>query len=1479
MDGAERRILPPVFGFKGTPSYICWQEAWRLCFLVFLCCVCAPSLSPSYIPFFPCLLLRSSACLSASVSFSPCFAPCSLPYSLSPALYPACKSHLSVPPRPSSHCLAPCPVFSHSCPPLILYGQPCRKSLSAFAGVPNERGFLHGPLFPTQPRRTGLATLFSAAAGSRNTTCMESNSTESRELTFRTKSGRSASTAAFANCPRFLQLSGFPEKLRLPKTHRCTYSSVRVQKLWLRSTGHCRFAFPPSRHFSFVPLFSVGTQRWSCENFFSFLSRCSVTGHSTSLNSSLRDFECAAPLFPLADASSSCLPSTHPFYLLHSFSHQGDHHASRSKTSLFRGRERRSSLYRDLFLRRSREQQENICGLARRGGEARLPELTRATGATLFEATPESQCPAGTVAVKIHKNNIPQHDECEDKGQEKIEDKERGEPEEDEDAEEHSPERKAAPDGGDGEEECWQRYPEVKNRVQDFLRKLRYDAALATVIANYGPGSSTGASSAVSLLPSSPSSRSSLSSCDIFSLSDGFLHSCPSLSDRRRQAAAQLFNSVLQNCAFYATLPLVTKTFCFHLPSPLVEDVVQELRESRQERRGVGQGEEVAEREPDDSAIYAVESGRRFGPEDATGVSVLRDAEGGTRVPGHGREVDRKEERNSGVHSPQRDYQQKGVHKAKKFYSGRECGSLEETREADGGGSDSRAPRSEVYGHADSIQYNAGHNVPTNAGKPLFLVLVEAFDRFTQILDSDRWLLSREYDKLLSFWRRRKDGNRELHRGSEGAAEEEQTTMHESDIREHPNPHLSSLRKRSSNSLRVSQQSKRVESNHLSEELEGELSSLDLSADRANRRELATCLLKYLMENPSLFDTAPPPSSSSSRLEETQTMEDTNTKGDISCSPPSSSLRRASGEEKREEDLLSFFPFLEDAAEARAGQLGRELKKRRLRRCCELLEEAARPCNLDMPAIETRKEKREERVESEESICGDKVRRPGEEGQEVPHKRCEETEEDKETNDAFSGREEEQVEELKQRKINSSPLPTLHMFANDSETPKGTRRREALEVQLGVSSSGLNFPGDSRTHVTLLGAALAAGHAEEARRQLQLIDEKTVFLDFPALCEETGEIGEASRWIQVFQPSFLRRLQAAGFIPLKRPVSCSGTERPGIHESTQRLTRLKDKSDGEEGGPRAREVSEEWNVKRKQEHKGHLKVLFAAFLEAAHQAERCPRDKHRHGAALFRIKKPGEYTGALGSSSFSTSSPLSPLTFPSSFLASSSAGLRSYESPFVRFFSALRGSEVLSGGRNFVLHREKKKSEKKKTLRRRAGESGGEHVQEAGNGDIALSDAGLASLRSGQPKEWETTRQRNSKVETGDAEREETKGKEQTKKKNYLVVHAEVDCLSQVPPDAAQGAAVCIVELDATGLGYEASHPCPMCLQALQKRGISRAFFTTPLGLKALTIRIDDRVAARPTPAPLAFVEEVLAARKDAKREENMAYRNIHNRS
>ncbi|KFG36840.1 hypothetical protein TGDOM2_315420B, partial [Toxoplasma gondii GAB2-2007-GAL-DOM2] len=34
-----------------------------------------------------------------------------------------------------------------------------------------------------------------------------------------------------------------------------------------------------------------------------------------------------------------------------------------------------------------------------------------------------------------------------------------------------------------------------------------------------------------------------------------------------------------------------------------------------------------------------------------------------------------------------------------------------------------------------------------------------------------------------------------------------------------------------------------------------------------------------------------------------------------------------------------------------------------------------------------------------------------------------------------------------------------------------------------------------------------------------------------------------------------------------------------------------------------------------------------------------------------------------------------------------------------------------------------------------------------------------------------------------------------------------------------------------------------------------------------------------PTPAPLAFVEEVLAARKNAKREENMAYRNLQSRS
>ncbi|KFG66313.1 hypothetical protein TGRUB_315420 [Toxoplasma gondii RUB] len=1478
MDGAERRFLFPFFGFKGTPSYIGWQEAWRLCFLAFLCCVCASSLSPSYIPFFPCLLLRSSACLSASASFSPCFAPSSLPYSLSPALYLACPSHLTASPRPFFHCLAPCSVFSHNCPPLILCGQPCRKDLSAFAGVPNERGFLHGPLFPTQPRRIGLATLFSAAAGSRNTTCMESYSTESRELTFRTKLRRFASTGAFANCPRFLQLSGFPEKLRLPMTHRCTYRSARVQKLWLRSTRCYNFAFPPSRHFSFVPLFSVGTQRWPCENFFSFLPRCSVTEPSTSLNSSLRDSDCAAPLFPLADASSSCLPSTHPFYLLHSFSHQGDHHASHSKTSLFRGGERRSPFYRDLFLIRSRDQQENICGLTRRGGEANIPGLTRATEATLFEATPESQCHAGSAAVKIQTNNIPQQDECEDKGQEKVEDKEDGEPEEDEDAEKHSPERKTAPDGGDGEDECWQRYPEVKNRVQDFLRKLRYDAALATIIANYGAGSSPGASSAVSLLPSSPS-RSSLSSSDIFSLSDGFLQSCPSVSDRRRQAAAQLFNRVLQNCAFYATLPLVAKTFCLYLPSPLVEDVVQELRETRQEKRGVGQGKEMAESEPDDSATYAVEGGRIFGPKYATGVSVLRNAEGGTKVPGQGREVDRKEERNSGGHSLQRDYQQKGVNTAKKFCSGRKYGALEGTREADGIGSDSRAPRSEMYGHADSRQYNASDKVPTNARKPLFLVLVEAFDRFTQILDSDRWLLSPEYDKLLSFWRRGKDGNMELHRGSEGAAEEDQTTMHESDTREHPNPHLSSLRKRSSKSLRVSEQSKRVESNRLNEKFEGELPPLDLSADRANRRELTTCLLKYLMENPSPFDTAPPPSSPS-RLEETQIMEDTKTKGDISCSSPSSSLRRASGEEQREEDLLSFFPFLEDAAEARAGQLGRELKKRRLRRCCELLEEAARPCNLKREAIETRNTRREERVESEESICGDRVRKPGEEGREVRHKRCEETEKGREMNDAFSGSSEEEcVEELKQRKIISSPLSTLHMFANDSETPKGTRRREALEVQLGISSSGLNFSGDSRTHVTLLGAALAAGHAEEARRQLQLIDKKTIFLDFPAHSEETGEIGEASRWIQVFQPSFLRRLQAAGFIPLKHPVSCSGTERPGIYESTKRPTRLKDKSDGDEGRPLAREVSEGWNVKRKQEHNGHLKVLFAAFLEAAHQAERCPRNKHRHGAALFRVKKPGEYTGALGSSSFSTSSPLSPLMSPSSSLASSSAVLHSSEYPFFRFFSALRGSEVLSGGRNFVLHREKKKSEGKKTLRRRAGASGGEHAQEAGNGDIALRDAELDPLRSGQKEEWETTRQRNSTVEIGDVERGETKGKGQTKTINSLVVHAEVDCLSQVPPDAAHGAAVCIVELDATGLGYEASHPCPMCLQALQKRRISRAFFTTPLGLRALSIRINDRVAVRPTPAPLAFVEEVLAARKNAKREENMAYRNLQSRS
>ncbi|CBZ55389.1 conserved hypothetical protein [Neospora caninum Liverpool] len=989
-----------------------------------------------------------------------------------------------------------------------------------------------------------------------------------------------------------------------------------------------------------------------------------------------------------------------------------------------------------------------------------------------------------------------------------------------EETKEQSPERSNAPDGGDGET-CWQRYPEVKNRVQGFLRKLRYDAALATIVANYGPCSLPSSSSAPSPLPSTPS-HASLSSCEFFSLSDGSLQSCASLADRRRQATAQLFNRVIQTCAFHATLPILVKTFCFFLPSPLVQDAVQELRESRQETRGSRTGEQ-SEREQGNLASSAVEDAKRARPENASGV-VLRDGEGGTVKVAWQNEQGKQAQCSGKDHSFQFKDRKSETNGSRQPRPGKEpvTGAPEVTGGGNGGCRDSGVSRSEVYGHpTDEREKAIGRQVSACGRNPVFFrALVKAFDHFTRILDSDRWLLSPEYENLLAFWRRQREGAGDRTRGCAGSAKKDLATVHEQDFRKRPSPRVSSFQPISSWSLADSQQTERVGNNFLNGEIDEGLPALELSVDRANRRELATSLLKFLMEAP-LSAAVPPPASSSSGIEESQIVEGASN-DDLSRSS-SAPVRPSSGDgleekgtkEKAQTDLLSLFPFLEDAAEVRAGQFGRELKKRRLRRCWELLDEAGRLCRLEVDVTETEKSTREEQVDDEEASGGDKVRKEGEAEREERDKRRGEVEKDKNTNAPSPSRENDRFAQPKQGKPNLTLPLAFRAFANDAETPKATPRHEALAAQRCVSSSGLGFQGDSRTHVLLLGAAIAAGQVEEARRQLKLIEEKAYFLEFPALSEENGEYCGASKWIQVFQPSFLRRLQAARLLPLDAPASSVVKEMPSVPASAEKPRELGGARDGgEDDLPSARESSEERNLKKRESKDERLlEVLFAAFLEATHQAERCPRDKHRHGAALFRIGKPDDKTATLGSSLLSTPSPCPAGASPSP-LASSACAVPSSEFRHFSFSPTCRGSRVLCGGRNFVLHREKKKSsEGKETRRRRAGESGGQQMRQDDSGDA-----------SGKV---ERAGQQNRGVESGETETGGKKSKERAKKKlESLVVHAEVDCLSQLPPEATQGVAVCIVELDSPGLG--------------------------------------------PTPAPLAFVEEILAARKDNKKEDTM---------
>ncbi|PFH33703.1 hypothetical protein BESB_079190 [Besnoitia besnoiti] len=1077
-------------------------------------------------------------------------------------------------------------------------------------------------------------------------------------------------------------------------------------------------------------------------------------------------------------------------------------------------------------------------------------------------------------------------------------------------------------------EDSWQRYPEVKNRVQGLSRALRYDAALSTIAANYGSCTSAPSSPAAFPHASSPAPSSAFPP-----LSDGSLQSCASLAERRRQAAAQLFNRVVQSCAFYATLPVLAKTFCLLLPASLVVDAVHELRQAERLRRHT-------------DAVLHSES-----PEEVLGEarSLSSDATRGD-APRDGEAEGRRRGRIHTAQAPPREGTEK-----------EEGGNPEATekdklllREGLGNSGDSRrlalagerggddlgtAEKANHVGAPSEVDVGltfqatergdgqeAGRGAPAAAQMPLFVALVEAFDTFSQVLDTDRWLLSPAYEHLLAFWRRTKlTASEGVQQGQCVGEEKREDGSYNAPL---TRAETSSLASTSPSSTPASQSAVGAAAEKHARVYEKARSPCsDKDTERANRRELVSALLRVLMQGDvAIAENASLSPAFAQQVAEGRSPRARRGKGDCYAARPAASPSpaneprqgsvseaheehetRAGGESER---LAPLFEFLEDAAEARAGHVGKELKRRRLERCQELLEHAARPCDIPLvPRYEATTGMRQEITQpprEEPTACsgGAGIVEGGEAAETGKKAHGEHAFESKKDTGACPSTDAGASCFLPLGEAELRlPFPiSLPLCVSNGPRDERTGLLASRGGEATLLAGGLGFFGDSHTHVLLLGASLAAGNIGEARRQLSLLETKTSFLEFPPL-SQGGNDCQISKWLQILQPTFVRRLEAAGLLHAE-PRSGRG-DRPAGARQTAAAPHRELARETQGGG-----AQEATGLPRSSEDEREaLRVLLAAFVEATDQAERCPRDKHRHGAALFRagtVDKAGasdsaslHASGAASRCSSSCSSLSAAASRVFSGLSSSAARVASAANPCAslspspsaqlaspvsasKFPSCVVSfaspeSKVLCGGRNFVLRRETKKKGSRQSESRRGSRGEGEENpperQTRRTDCMPASEDRGAPRRPSDPLEPEGEPKREGSASATSAKETESDGKaskqkrdqkeEQQKQIDFLVIHAEVDCLSQVPPEAAQGAAVCIVELDPAGLGYEAAHPCPMCLQALQSRGVSRAFFTTPFGIRGSSIRLDETSARRSTPAPLAFAEEVLAARRE----------------
>ncbi|PHJ18961.1 hypothetical protein CSUI_007222, partial [Cystoisospora suis] len=1175
------------------------------------------------------------------------------------------------------------------------------------------------------------------------------------------------------------------------------------------------------------------------------------------------------------------------------------------------------------------------------------------------------------------------------------------------------------------DKEGWDRYPEVKNLVQEQLKHLRFDAALSTIAASYGPWSSYRVSSPRndspslrSCLPSSPSffsdslpapsrpyspasfaaasSRSESPTVPPFSqllrpfrvrgslgcfgpldLNDGSLRSCASLSERKKQAAAQLFNRLLETCAFRATLPIVTKAFVNSLPVDILHDAVRELRRSFK-------GSQEEEKPLRSSMHFPGILSPQFPPEEGgkeVGDCLHSKELAGREKQGGGecwRErtaradtVEGSETRNV-LKNPEKrgqDEEETAVNLGDLFYKGTLC----------------RLPPEML----------SQSSLPGPQRKPRSLVrsLFEALDYFSRVLDVDRWVTSSTYSCLVALWRSRREnkdegigtestraevedtekeggGGRSLQRNRKQCRESERETIQTSqggrtdkvDGREHGRYgqlHRAGVRDKDEYVADAPCGRDAVPASPKETFATG--TRKDTSAERLEKRELTTLLLGYLMRTPDTSSSSGSPCVLPSCSDDGQGGIDTvpdaiqqMTTGLPKEKGVNEKGRSKEAKRERKDARLDSRPLFVDAAEERIPSAFRmELKRRRLQRCLELLCQAS--CGEALARLDTEETGKNRRASVPKNLTAE------------AHKKQRDN-----TRDSGEAEEYEKV----------------------------MLKKEAVIEETKDSPFSLGFSGDTRTHIIILGAAVALGDEEGnriAREQLLLIDKKTRFLRFPPTShrekakKEEDRVDETSdlEWIQILQPQFIRLLRERRLLLLKKPsvlhvvpscdtASSDSTEfinggdrlpedsisfchaasgnreerRRGETEAGRQPTPQEDAESAEktrhngrsssvnqkkpdeeqremadkelsarneqaltgkeENGQRQqtggkgeeaakvcsasqpedssrtdmeREKDEESGrdieeQSRREDEKDEIdserlpatshipRVLADAFLVAVKEAEACARDKHRHGASLFRVGKLGQKAEQADRSG--SCSPC--------------------------MLTCTDG--VLCGGRNFVLQPEKtnrrerqkgvhtgapkmqtetKEDVERTRLKSKEREQAmtafkhacGFHATEpyshlgSDEPDTGCDKAQEAAFFP-QKMDIHSTGQTRPEKDTAKAEKmnETEKSKGAARRSSSVVIHAEVDCLAKVPTDASKGCYVCIVELDAYGIGYESAHPCPMCLQSLQHRGVTGAFYSTPLGLRAAAIAPKQESEKRLDPPPPLILAAQAATRK-----------------